>query len=115
MGGGGGQPARGGVRFAAACSLTSPLPLPFQVIIEGFKSYKDQTVSDSFSPGVNVVGELNGRAGEGGGVPRSLAVSRTSHAVLLTPPLLPPPPFPSPSVGANGSGKSNFFGGKRER
>jgi len=40
-----------------------------QVIIEGFKSYKDQLISDEFSPRINTV------------------------------------------VGANGSGKSNFFHG----
>ncbi len=40
-----------------------------QVIIEGFKSYKDQTIAEPFSPKINVV------------------------------------------VGANGSGKSNFFHG----
>ena len=40
-----------------------------QVIIEGFKSYKDQIIAEPFSPKINVV------------------------------------------VGANGSGKSNFFHG----
>ena len=40
-----------------------------QVIIEGFKSYKEQTIAEPFSPKINVV------------------------------------------VGANGSGKSNFFHG----
>ena len=40
-----------------------------QVIIEGFKSYKDQIIAEPFSPAINVV------------------------------------------VGANGSGKSNFFHG----
>ena len=42
-----------------------------QVIIEGFKSYKDQIIAEPFSPKINVV------------------------------------------VGANGSGKSNFFHGAR--
>jgi len=32
------------------------LPSLQQIVIEGFKSYKDQTVSETFSPGVNVVG-----------------------------------------------------------
>ncbi len=27
-----------------------------QVIIEGFKSYKDQTISEPFSPRINIVG-----------------------------------------------------------
>jgi recombinational DNA repair ATPase RecF len=44
-------------------------PAPPQVIIDGFKSYKDQTITEPFSPKINCV------------------------------------------VGANGSGKSNFFHG----
>ena len=42
-----------------------------QVIIDGFKSYKDQTITEPFSPKINCI------------------------------------------VGANGSGKSNFFHGER--
>ena len=62
-----------------------PLPPSLQVIIEGFKSYKDQTVSESFSPGVNVVGRRGGRA------------SREARAWLGAAGAtarLPPPPTP---------------------
>lgn len=34
------------------------LPFSCQVIIEGFKSYKDQIFSDYFSPKINTVGML---------------------------------------------------------
>lgn len=51
--------------------ITSRAVRAAQVIIEGFKSYKDQIIAEPFSPKINVV------------------------------------------VGANGSGKSNFFHGAR--
>ena len=37
--------------------LTGPSLSACQVIIEGFKSYRDQTSTEPFSPGINVVGE----------------------------------------------------------
>ena len=52
-------------------AITSCAVRAAQVIIEGFKSYKDQIIAEPFSPKINVV------------------------------------------VGANGSGKSNFFHGAR--
>ena len=59
-----------------------------KVILHGFRSYRDQTVIDPFSPKNNVVGE-------------SLANTvKISFTVFLV--------FP---VGRNGSGKSNFFYG----
>lgn len=69
-----------------------------QVIIEGFKSYKDQTATDAFSPGINVVGEQdNGKR-------------RNDAASCRLLPYCRPARVPLP-VGANGSGKSNFFSG----
>jgi hypothetical protein len=38
-------------------SLTRPLFQCDQVIIEGFKSYKDQTAAEPFSNKINVVGK----------------------------------------------------------
>lgn len=57
-----------------------------QVIIQGFKSYKDQTTIDPFSPKHNVIGKRFSK----------LSTGKLTFAI----------------VGRNGSGKSNFFAGK---
>lgn len=43
--------------MCSACSLLTA-PLDVQAIIEGYKSYKDQTISESFDQHINVVGKL---------------------------------------------------------
>ena len=43
------------VRCFRKCSLK---PLILQAIIEGYKSYKDQTISEPFDQHINVVGML---------------------------------------------------------
>ncbi len=48
-------------------SLHSPA-VPLQVVIEGFKSYKDQTIAEPFSPKLNVIG-----ASSGSGCPLAVA------------------------------------------
>jgi structural maintenance of chromosome 3 (chondroitin sulfate proteoglycan 6) len=62
-----------------------------QVIIQGFKSYREQTVVEPFHPGHNVVGTCT-------------YMSMFSTLLLNTLCIL---------VGRNGSGKSNFFYGKQ--
>lgn len=58
------------------------MPLPTQVIIEGFKSYKDQTISDPFSDKINVIGEA--------GPPASvLAAPAATHLLSSAPPVAP--------------------------
>jgi AAA15 family ATPase/GTPase len=109
------------------------------VVIEGFKSYKDQVISEPFSSGINIVGEADalpcwllppwllpllrgmasaaprapaaalGRAGARGIQRRSVGpIAAGSCALRPTRP-------PAPAVGANGSGKSNFFHGEPRR
>ena len=130
-------------RFGSFCLLSrtiSSLSLFLQqIVIEGFKSYKDQTVSETFSPGVNVVGEYfrfidalrhrcrlslpstSSRRETPLSQPPllrfasalSLSLSR-SISSLLTPSVVSPPisihtNTRETAVGANGSGKSNFF------
>ena len=109
-------------------------PSRLQVVIEGFKSYKDQTILDPFSNKVNVVGESiatsfcagrpapawraclqasSGQAGDGHwqhhveGLIASLYLP-VADAQAAPPPCTRPA---SAAVGANGSGKSNFFAG----
>lgn len=63
------------------------------MIIEGFKSYKDQTIAEPFSEKINTVGE------QGVQVSQAWNTQNVADFVCF-------------SVGANGSGKSNFFHGK---
>lgn len=62
------------------------------MVIEGFKSYKEQTVTEPFSPKVNTVG-----------------------ASPPPPPTALPPLTRRAAVGANGAGKTNFFHGALPR
>ncbi len=118
-----------------------------QVIVEGWKSYKDQTVMEPFSPKVNVIGE---QLPSGGTAPIASTPALRTHPLcrLACSELAEPhrrsavdfwvcPTFrvgqqagPGrcqacaqlaatllhlrvlPAVGANGSGKSNFFHGE---
>jgi AAA15 family ATPase/GTPase len=88
-----------------------------QVIIEGFKSYKDQTITEPFSPKINCIGAFfeskrRSRARAAAPLPlaaRSLFVrSSVAHDCRSFPPHTPKN---ETTVGANGSGKSNFFHG----
>jgi hypothetical protein len=76
-----------------------------QVIIEGFKSYKGQLISDNFSPKINTIGAPVSCAAYVPSCiffrPQSLCVD----SVRLC----------CDAVGANGSGKSNFFHGESAR
>lgn len=69
-----------------------------QVIIEGFLSYKDQLIADPFSPKINVVGE--GRLLLAADMSGPGQCSKANPVLIVI------------AVGANGSGKSNFFKGK---
>jgi len=68
--------------------------LAVQVIIEGFKSYKDQTIAEPFSNKINTVGTSFGAA-----CALECAVTHAELTMFCY------------AVGANGSGKSNFFHG----
>lgn len=88
-----------------------------QVIIEGFKSYKDQTITEPFSPKINCIGVFRGLVICS--PPSSAALERRSPIMQTRPTPTNPPPQTNTqsenpnnkSVGANGSGKSNFFHG----
>ena len=87
-----------------------------QVIIEGFKSYKDQTISEPFSPRINIVGARNNWFPPP--LPRALlpmhVVTATQHRFSLQQTRSHchlPLASACIAVGANGSGKSNFFDG----
>ena len=69
-----------------------------QVIIEGFKTYKDQTIAEPFSPKINTIGET--RLAE---VAKHALLRCARHQLVL--------PLLCVAVGPNGSGKSNFFHG----
>ena len=161
---------------AGSCSAPAARPPPSdrgaamhikQVIIEGFKSYKDQTATDPFSNAVNVIGAQPCRTqerapAEGGGEVRGPGGAAAQQepaagARLSARGSTPPPPHPAwwrlvrckqvvrrvggvgaararsqrqlrrgalqaaanalapplvAAVGANGSGKSNFFHGE---
>lgn len=45
------------ITFATASDQSCVLLVCVQVIIQGFRSYRDQTVVDPFSPKHNVIGE----------------------------------------------------------
>ena len=79
--------------------MTSKSPMRPQVIIQGFKSYRDQTRTDPFSDKINVIGEHSRRN-----------VQLAAH--VLHPRIYRNMVLPAHAVGANGSGKSNFFDGK---
>lgn len=103
-----------------------------QVLIEGFKSYKELVQPEPFSPKVNCVGKKLERLSEcracswnasflpGCGQCPDLGNFRDFCAagipgwidLSLHPRLSPRVPF---SVGANGSGKSNFFYGEQRK
>lgn len=100
------------------CSLFEPpcSHVCAQIVIEGFKSYKDQTIAEPFSPHINVIGAWGPQ----------LACQRHSmqpHGAWWHPAACIPAPDAPPTflihvnmmhaVGANGSGKSNFFHGER--
>lgn len=128
-------------------ALQHPSLLILQVVVEGWKSYKDQTVLEPFSPKVNVIGE---QVPSGGTAPIASTPALRTHPLcrLACSELAAPhrtsavdfwvcPTFrvgqqagPGrcqacaqlaatllhlhvlPAVGANGSGKSNFFHGE---
>jgi len=92
-----------------------------QVIIEGFKSYKDQTITEPFSPKINCIGAFVRGKRKNGASARARAAA-TLLSLGPSPLVAPrrsrgsraPRKFPAKSkraVGANGSGKSNFFHG----
>lgn len=93
-----------------------------QVIIEGFKSYKDQTITEPFSPKINCIGAfvlrektelVHARAAAplpSPPAPLSLVVAVVSRPLLTTAVPRKPTNYET-TVGANGSGKSNFFHG----
>ena len=66
-----------------------------QITLEGFKSYKEQTVTEPFSNRINVVGMASAHLVY---IPYQQGQTPDSCFVL--------------AVGANGSGKSNFFQGE---
>lgn len=70
------------------------------MIIEGFKSYKDQTIVEPFSRDINVVGECI-----------AAACGSTVTFYILFQRRNPRSLWNVTAVGANGSGKSNFFHG----
>lgn len=84
------------------------IPIPSQVIIEGFKSYKDQTSTELFSNNINVVGMpyackrnsirsalqcvcARGTPAPAGG-PHVAEVDRAGLLILAAMPPLQPPP-----------------------
>ena len=64
------------------------------MIIEGFKTYRDQTIAEPFSPKINTIG----KAGQAE-VAKHALLRCAMHQLLCV------------AVGPNGSGKSNFFHG----
>ena len=83
------------------------------MVIEGFKTYKDQTISEPLNQHINVVGEqlhcdLCILMSLPPGFPQThqpVSAGVSHHATLSS--------FMHRAVGANGSGKTNFFDGKR--
>lgn len=74
-----------------------------QIIIQGFKSYRDTVTLDPFSPGLNVIGARCSLARMAQGMCRHTPLAYRCVGILACHSCL--------AVGRNGSGKSNFFDG----
>ena len=74
-----------------------------QIVIEGFKTYKDQTVIGEFAPGTTVIGELLSMLMLMWSAYCVLIVLFNVHSSFLRSMQM--------IVGRNGSGKSNIFDG----